>query len=114
MSGVMGRKGYPLQCSRLENPMDREAWQAIVPRVAQSQTQLKPVSKHAIERNRGQCRSGRGPESCWASNGSSTAGCRMVELRDASARSWVDVCDSSLGHGLKVKVVGEHYGLRKR
>ena len=33
--------GNPLQYSCLENPMDRGAWWAIVPRVAQSQTQLK-------------------------------------------------------------------------
>ena len=30
--------GYPLQCSCLENPMDRGAWQATVCRVTQSQT----------------------------------------------------------------------------
>ena len=33
--------GNPLQCSRLENPMDREAWQAAVRGVAQSRTRLK-------------------------------------------------------------------------
>ena len=32
--------GYPLQYSCLENPMDREAWQAIVHEVANSQTRL--------------------------------------------------------------------------
>ena len=32
--------GYPLQYSYLENPMDREAWQAIVHGVTKSQTQL--------------------------------------------------------------------------
>ena len=32
--------GNPLQYSCLENPMDREAWQATVPGVAESQTQL--------------------------------------------------------------------------
>ena len=26
--------GYPLQCSCLENPMDRGSWQTVVPRVA--------------------------------------------------------------------------------
>ena len=33
-------KGYhnPLQCSCLENPMDRGAWQAMVHRVPKSQT----------------------------------------------------------------------------
>ena len=33
--------GDPLQYFCLENPMDRGAWQAAVPRVAKSQTQLK-------------------------------------------------------------------------
>ena len=32
-----GGHGNPLQYSCLENPMDRGAWQATVPRVAQSQ-----------------------------------------------------------------------------
>ena len=32
--------GNPLQYSCLENPMDREAWPAIVHKVAKSQTQL--------------------------------------------------------------------------
>ena len=36
-----GGNGNPLQYSCLENPMDREAWQAMVHRVAQSQTWLK-------------------------------------------------------------------------
>ena len=35
-----------LQCSCLENPMDRRAWQAIVHRDAQSQTQLKRLSTY--------------------------------------------------------------------
>ena len=33
--------GNPLQDSCLENPMDREAWQAMVHRVTKSQTRLK-------------------------------------------------------------------------
>ena len=33
--------GNPLQCSCLENPMDRGAWQAIVHRVAKSQPRLR-------------------------------------------------------------------------
>ena len=33
-----GGHGYPLQCSCLENPMDRGAWRATVHRVAKSQT----------------------------------------------------------------------------
>ena len=32
--------GHPLQCSYLENSMDREAWQATVHEVAKSRTQL--------------------------------------------------------------------------
>ena len=34
------RTGNPLQCSCLENPMDRGAWQGAVHRVSQSQTRL--------------------------------------------------------------------------
>ena len=37
----------PLQCSWLENPMDRGAWQAMIHRVAKSRTQLKRLSMHA-------------------------------------------------------------------
>ena len=36
-----GGHGNPLQYSCLENPMDREAWWAMVHSVAKSQTQLK-------------------------------------------------------------------------
>ena len=32
--------GYPLQCSCLENPIDRGAWQATVHGVAKNQTRL--------------------------------------------------------------------------
>ena len=37
--GQEDRHGNPLQCSCLENPMDRGAWRAIVHGVAKSQTQ---------------------------------------------------------------------------
>ena len=37
--------GNPLQCSCLENPMDRGAWRATVHRVTKSQTQLKQLSR---------------------------------------------------------------------
>ena len=40
------RHVYPLQYSCLEHPMDRGAWQAIVHRIARSQTQLKWLSTH--------------------------------------------------------------------
>ena len=42
-----GGNGNPFQCSCLGNPMNRGAWQAIVHRVAESQTQLKRLSTHA-------------------------------------------------------------------
>ena len=41
-----GEHGNPLQCSCLENPMDRGAWQATVHWVAKSQTRLKQLSMH--------------------------------------------------------------------
>ena len=39
--------GNPLQCSCLDNPMDRGAWWAAVHGVTQSWTQLKRLSMHA-------------------------------------------------------------------
>ena len=39
--------GTPLQCSCLENHMDRGAWWAAAQRVAQSWTRLKRLSMHA-------------------------------------------------------------------
>ena len=42
-----GGHGNPLQYSYLENPMDKEACQAMVHRVAKSQTQMKQSSLHA-------------------------------------------------------------------
>ena len=39
--------GNPLQCSCLENPVDRGAWWSAVHRAAQSQTRLKQLSMHA-------------------------------------------------------------------
>ena len=42
-----GRHGNPLQYSSLENPMDRETWQAMVHRVAKTRTELKRLSTHA-------------------------------------------------------------------
>ena len=37
-------RGYPLQCSCLENPMDRGAWRATVHEVTKSQTRLKRLN----------------------------------------------------------------------
>ena len=42
-----GWRGYPLQYSCLENPMDRRALRATVYGVAQSQTRLKQLSTDA-------------------------------------------------------------------
>ena len=41
-----GENGNPLQYSRLENPMDKGAWQATVYRVTKNQTWLKQLSMH--------------------------------------------------------------------
>ena len=41
-----GGHGNPLQYSCLENPMHRGVWQAMVHRVAKSQTGLKQLSMH--------------------------------------------------------------------
>ena len=43
-----GQHGSPLQYFCLENPRDREAWKAIVHRVAKSQTWLKQLSIHTM------------------------------------------------------------------
>ena len=43
--------GNPVQYSCLENPMDREAWQAVVYRVTKNWTQLKWLSTHAGHTN---------------------------------------------------------------
>ena len=39
-----GGHDNPLQCSCLENPMDRGTWQAIVHKGAQSQTELEQLN----------------------------------------------------------------------
>ena len=41
------RAWQPLQCSCLENPMDRGSWKATVHGVAKNWTRLKPLSTHA-------------------------------------------------------------------
>ena len=45
-----GGPGNPLQCSCLENSMDRGAWWAEVHRVAKSQTRLKRLSMDAYKK----------------------------------------------------------------
>ena len=46
--GHGGGHGNPAQYSCLENPMDTGAWWATVHGVAESQTRLKQISKHAF------------------------------------------------------------------
>ena len=41
------KNGNPLQYFRLENPMDRGAWRAIVHRVAKSQTQRSDLPQYS-------------------------------------------------------------------
>ena len=43
------RNGNPPQYSCLENPWDRGAWWAIVPRVPKSQTRLKRLNMHSMQ-----------------------------------------------------------------
>ena len=48
LGGFPGQgQGNPLQYSCLENPMDREAWQAMFHRVTQSQTWMKRLGTQA-------------------------------------------------------------------
>ena len=42
-----GGRGNPLQCSCLENPMDRRAWRATVCRVTKSRTRLSDKAQHS-------------------------------------------------------------------
>jgi len=49
---VCGPGGNPLQCSHLENPMDRGAWQAAVHAVAESGTLQSDFTGHVNRGNR--------------------------------------------------------------
>ena len=65
-----GGRGNPLQYFFLENPMDRGAWGATVPRFAKSQTQLEPLGTHArtleYQKARSMLLQGLGnPDKCW-------------------------------------------------
>ena len=44
-------RGNPLQCSCLENSMDRGAWRATVPSLAKSQTRLKWLNRKDLHRS---------------------------------------------------------------
>ena len=86
-----GGHGNQLQCSCLENPMDRRAWQATVHRITKSQTWLKQLSTHVcipigfqtlLCMDTSRC--------CLASSGYEVTGCGTLQgLRD-SAGSLVD------------------------
>ena len=52
LSCIGAGNGNPLQCSCLENPMDRGAWWAAVYGVAQSRTRLKRLSSSELVRIR--------------------------------------------------------------
>ena len=52
-----GGNGNPLQFSCLENPMDREAWQATVYGITKSQTLAEQLSTHTLCRTAGPCKS---------------------------------------------------------
>ena len=71
--------GNPLQCSCLENPVDRGAWQAAVHRVTQSRTQLKQLSMHAC---------------IGEGNGSPLQNPCLENPRNGGA-SWASVCGGS-------------------
>ena len=43
-----GGHGNPFQCSCLENPVDRGAWQATVHAVTESRTRLKRLAQHSL------------------------------------------------------------------
>ena len=55
-SGRSPGEGYgsPLQCSRLENPMDGGAWWVTVHSVAKSRTRLEQLSTHVRQLLNGQ------------------------------------------------------------
>ena len=64
--------GNPLQCSCLENPMDREAWWAAVYGVIQSRTQLKRLSSSSSSHiknsaSRALCQAKRAPRAAFPS-----------------------------------------------
>ena len=75
------RNGNPLQYSCLENPMDREAWWAIVHGVAKSQTRLKRLSTAH------NATLGPGPTS-WTCNIYSSTGTHVKK----DPRDWFNVC----------------------
>ena len=48
VNSLGGGHGNPLQCSCLENPMDRGAWQVTVQKVIKRWTRLKQLHMHAM------------------------------------------------------------------
>ena len=73
-SGRSPREGHgdPLQCPCLENPADREAWQAIVHGTAKSWTQLRDLDFTSLPQSREHSHWQRGNiwnDICWESQG---------------------------------------------
>ena len=95
-----GRHGNPLQYSCLENPVDREAWQAAVHRVAKNWIRLKQLRMHARTHVKG-CFNGalgRAKAGTWDRNPSSGPslnvqtlawqGCHIVNAWTATPNSY--------------------------
>ena len=83
--------GNPLQYSRLENPMDREAWWASVPGAAKSRTRLKRLTRTCSET----CAASLAPRAC--------SGCSR---QDCPARSPGSPCSGHCGCGAGLAALG--------
>ena len=83
-----GGNGNPLQFSCLENPMDREAWQATVYGITKSQTLAEQLSTHTLCRTAGPCKSCSYSYSRVTSHGLGLVGWFLDELL-ATYTSWV-------------------------
>ena len=68
-----GRHHNPLQCSFLENPMDRGAWQATVHKVVKSWTRLKHLGTQA------------------QMNGYSFVPVKLYQQKQAGGQIWLDL-----------------------
>ena len=62
-----GGRGNPLQCSCLENPMDRRAWRATVCRVTKSRTRLSDKAQHSTAQHKCFCKHISIPQSSYIS-----------------------------------------------
>ena len=69
-----GEHSNPLQCSFLENPMDRGAWRATVHKVAKSRTRVKHLSMQA------------------QMNGCSFVPVKLYQQKQAGGQIWLKTC----------------------